>query len=153
VQALPQGDQTIAAADSRQLKKLGWHGGVKNLPAAYLTGYLAGHLALNSGVSAVIADIGLSLPKPGGRIFTAIKGAIDAGLDIPCAQKMFPSEKRVRGEHIASYAKDLSEKAPETFKRQFGKVTKGRVDLTQVPAMFEKTKSKISASARRRSTR
>ena len=153
MQALPQGDRTVAAADSKQLKKLGWHGGVKNLPAAYLTGFLAGHLSLKNGVSDAIVDIGLSKPIPGGRIFAAVKGAIDAGLDIPSAEKMFPSEKRIRGEHIAAYAKDLSKNAPQTFKRQFGKVSKGRVDITKIPAMFDKTKSKIGKSPRRRSTK
>ncbi len=153
MQALPQGDRTIAAADSSQLKKLGWRGGVKNIPAAYLAGYLTGHLSLNNGVSSAIVDIGLSKPISGGRVFAAVKGAIDAGLDIPCSEEMFPSEKRIRGEHIAAYAKDLSDNAPETFKRQFGKVAKGRVDITQIPAMFEKTKSKIGSSPRRRSTK
>ncbi len=153
LKALPQGDHTIAAVDSKQLTKLGWRGGVKNVPAAYLAGYLAGHLSLSNGVSSAIVDIGLSKPIPGGRIFAAVKGAIDAGLDIPCEAKMFPSEKRIRGDHIAAYAKDLSKNAPQDFKRQFGKISKGRVDLTQIPAMFEKTKSKIGGSPRRRSTK
>jgi large subunit ribosomal protein L18 len=153
MQALPQGDRTIAAADSKQLAKLGWRGGLKNLPAAYLTGHLAGHLSRNNGVASAILDLGLSKPIPGGRIFAAVKGAIDAGLEIPCGDKMFPSEKRIRGEHIAKYAKDLSKDAPETFKRQFGKVAKGRVDITTVPAMFDKTKAKIGTSSRRRSTK
>ena len=152
MQALPQGDRTVAAADSRQLVKLGWRGGLKNLPAAYLTGFLAGHLSSNNRVSSAILDIGLSKPIPGSRIVAAVKGAIDAGLEIPCAEKMFPSEKRLRGEHIAAYAKDLSKNAPQTFKLQFGKLAKGRTDLTQVPAMFDKTKSKIGTS-RRRSTK
>jgi large subunit ribosomal protein L18 len=58
---------------------------------------------------------------------------------------MFPSEKRIRGEHIASYAKDLSKNQPSTFQRQFGKISKGRVDLTTLPKMYDAAKSEISS--------
>lgn len=153
MEALPEGDRTIAFAESRQLKEFGWRAGVKNLPAAYLIGYLVGQRALKAGTSSAITDIGLALPIPGSRIFAVIKGALDAGLKVPCAEKMFPPEKRVRGEHIATYAKDLSEDAPTEFKRQFGRVSKGRIDLTKLPTMFDATKSKIEKKFQtRRST-
>jgi len=153
MQALPQGDRTLAFADSTHLAKFGWRGGTKNLPAAYLTGFLAGHLALKSGVSTAIADIGLAPPVPGSRLFAAIKGAIDAGLPIPCASKMFPPEERIRGEHIAAYAKVLSESDPERYKRQFNRILKRRVDLTKLPKHFETVKKKIVAKfSTRRST-
>ena len=145
MEALPEGDRCIAVADSRQLSQFGWRAGVKNLLAAYLTGFLAGHRALKSGTNAAIVDIGLIKPIPGSRIFSAVKGAIDAGLSIPCSDKMFPKEKRLRGEHIAGYAKDLGDNQPSTFQRQFGKVSKGKVDLTQLPSMYDSTKKKISA--------
>lgn len=154
MEALPEGDRCIAVADSRQLSQFGWQAGAKNLPAAYLTGFLAGQRALQSEVNTAIVDIGLTQPVPGSRIFSAIKGAIDAGLSIPCSTKMFPKEKRVRGEHIAGYAKDLSKNQPSTFQRQFGKVSKTRVDLTQLPSMYDTTKKQIESKyASRRSTR
>ena len=154
MEALPEGDRCIAVADSRQLKKFGWRAGVKNLPAAYLTGFLAGHRALKSGTNAAIADIGLTPPIPGSRVFSAVKGAIDAGLAVPCSDKMFPKDKRIRGEHIANYAKDLSENQPSSFQRQFGKVSKGRVDLTQIPNMYDATKKSIESNyTRGRSTK
>lgn len=144
MEALPKGDRTISFAESRQLKEFGWTASVKNLPAAYLTGYLVGQRAIKAGVTSAITDIGLAMPIPGSRIFSVIKGAIDAGLKIHCAEKMFPPEKRISGEHIATYAKELSKDAPTEFKRQFGKVTKGRVDLTKLPTMFETSKSNIT---------
>ena len=145
MEALPEGDRCIAVADSRQLSQFGWRAGVKNLPAAYLTGFLAGHRAVKSGKNAAIVDIGLIQPIPGSRIFSAVKGAIDAGLSVPCSDKMFPKEKRLRGEHIAGYAKDLSANQPSTFQRQFGKISKDKVDLTQIPGMYDSTKKNISA--------
>lgn len=145
IEALPEGDRCIAAADSRQLSEFGWRAGVKNIPAAYLTGFLAASRVLKLGTNAAIVDIGLSQPIPGSRIFSAVKGAIDAGLEVPCSDKMFPKEKHLRGEHIASYAKDLSKNQPSTFQRQFGKVSKGRTDLTQLPSMYDTTKKNITA--------
>ncbi len=145
MEAFPEGDRNIATADSRQLKQFGWSGGIKNLPAAYLTGFLAAHRALKLGTNAAIVDIGLVKPIPGSRIFAAVKGAIDAGLAVPCPDKMFPTEKRIKGEHISTYAKDLSKNQPSAFKRQFGKVSKTRVDLTQIPSIYDSTKKKISA--------
>jgi large subunit ribosomal protein L18 len=145
IEALPKGDQCIAAADSRQLAEFGWRAGTKNIPAAYLTGFLAASRALKQGTTAAIVDIGLTQPIPGSRTFSAVKGAIDAGLDVPCSDKMFPKEKRLRGEHIASYAKDLSENQPSSFERQFGKVSKGRTDLTKLPSMYDTTKKNITA--------
>ncbi len=144
MEALPEGDRSVVSAESRQLKSYGWKGSIKNLPTAYLTGYLAGHQAIKAGINSSIADIGLVRPIAGSRIFAAIKGAIDAGLVIPCGEKMFPPEKRIRGEHIVSYAKNLSKDAPTQFKRQFGRVSKERVDLTQLPTLFDATKTKIN---------
>ncbi|MFX1299692.1 MAG: 50S ribosomal protein L18 [Promethearchaeota archaeon] len=145
MEALPEGDRSIAVADSRQLKKFGWTAGVKNIPAAYLTGFLAGHRAINNGVTAAIVDIGLTKPIPGSRIFSAVRGVIDAGITIPCSDKMFPEEKRIRGEHIADYAKDLSDNQPSTFERQFGDLSKERVDLTKLPNLYDTTKKKIES--------
>lgn len=145
MEALPEGDRCVATADSQQLKDFGWHGGVKNISAAYLTGFLAGYRALKAGTDNAIADIGLIKPIPGSRVFSAIKGAVDAGISIPCSEKMYPQEKRIRGEHIAAYAKELSANQPSLFKRQYSKLSKTRVDLTKLPEMYDATKKKIVA--------
>ncbi|MDO8055644.1 MAG: 50S ribosomal protein L18 [Candidatus Hermodarchaeota archaeon] len=144
MEARLEGDRCIAAADSRQLKNYGWQAGTKNTPSAYLTGFLAGKKSIKAGTTSAIVDLGLVHPIPNSCIFSAIKGAIDAGLSIPCSEKMFPPEKRLRGEHIASYAKDLSKNQPSAFQRQFGKITKGPVDLTTLPSMYDTVKSAIS---------
>ena len=44
------GDKVIASAHSRYLLEKGWKGSRKSIPAAYLTGYLAGKKALRSKV-------------------------------------------------------------------------------------------------------
>ncbi|WP_255493114.1 hypothetical protein [Candidatus Nitrosotalea sp. TS] len=40
------GDKVLSSAHSRSLLKKGWKGSRKSIPAAYLTGYLAGKKAL-----------------------------------------------------------------------------------------------------------
>jgi len=73
----------------------------KNTSAAYLTGYLAGKLALQKGIKEAILDIGLQRPVKGSRVFAALKGLLDAGLEIPHGEDIFPSEERIKGLHIS----------------------------------------------------
>ncbi len=97
----PKGDRVLASAISRELRKHEWNGATGNVPAAYLTGYLAGKRAVAQGVEKAVLDIGLVQPTKGGRIFAALKGLVDAGLEIPHGEEVLPSEERLRGAHIA----------------------------------------------------
>lgn len=65
---------------------------------------LAAHKAKKKGVEKTIVDLGLQPPKSGSRLYAAVKGAKDNGLDIPISDEVFPSEDRISGKHIASYA-------------------------------------------------
>ena len=56
-----------------------------------------------------ILDIGLNRATPGARVFAALKGAVDAGLDIPYGEEILPSEERVKGAHIAAYNKNAGD--------------------------------------------
>lgn len=96
-----KGDKVLASATSKDLTKLGWKASTGNLPAAYLTGYLAGLNALKNDVNEAVFDIGLKPPVKGGKLFAALKGMVDAGVDIPCGEDVFPSEDRLAGKHIS----------------------------------------------------
>jgi len=96
----PVGDKILAAATSKELAKLGWTGATGNLPAAYLTGYLAGKRAAKSGIEEAVLDIGLKGPAKGSAVFAALKGMIDAGIDIPHGEEVIPAEDRINGAHI-----------------------------------------------------
>ncbi len=137
------GDRTIASATSRDLVKLGWkaHGG--NTPAAYLVGYLAALRAKKKGVTEAVLDIGFHTPVHGSSVFAALKGALDAGIDIPHSEDALPSEDRIKGEHIAKYAKILKEKAPEKFQRQFSAYLKKGFDPENFPKHFEEMLAKV----------
>lgn len=94
-----QEDTTLLTATSDKLSSFGWKHSFKNLPAAYLSGYLVGKLAKKAKINKAILDIGLQ-SRSSSRLFAALKGAIDAGLEIPYDAKAIPDEKRLRGEHI-----------------------------------------------------
>ena len=103
------GDVTVASAHSKELNKLGWKAGNKNTSAVYLTAYLCGKKAVAAGVDYAVADIGLKSPIKGAKVFAAVKGAADAGLNVPYGESIIPSEDRINGEHIAEYAESLDE--------------------------------------------
>ena len=44
-----------------------------------------------------LLDIGLARSTTGARVFGALKGAVDGGLDIPHSEKRFPGYKRAKG--------------------------------------------------------
>lgn len=96
----PTGDVVRAAATSRELGPFGWDASLASTPAAYLTGLLAGRRARDAGVTRAALDIGRAEPTPGGRLYAALKGALDAGLEIPVDRKVLPPENRLKGEHL-----------------------------------------------------
>ena len=92
------GDKVIAYAHSRNLLEKGWKGSRKSVPAAYLTGYLAGKKALGQGAKDAILYTGTR--KYTQRIAAALKGIVDAGVQVPVDSKTFPPDERINGEHL-----------------------------------------------------
>lgn len=99
------GDEVLISANTIDLKKYGYNGGTGNLPSAYLAGLLLGYRAKKIGQSEAILDIGLCQATKGGRVFAALKGTIDSGLEIPHDPAIFPTEERIMGKHIDKYRK------------------------------------------------
>lgn len=92
------GDKVVASAHSRFLIQKGWKGSRKNVPAAYLTGYMAGKKAISNGIKDAILYSGTRRYTQ--RMAAALKGVIDAGLEIPADQETLPAENRINGEHL-----------------------------------------------------
>lgn len=92
------GDKVIASAHSRYLIDKGWKGSRKSVPAAYLTGYLAGKKALGQGAKDAILYTGTR--KYTERMAAALKGVIDAGVQVPADSETFPPNERINGEHL-----------------------------------------------------
>jgi len=98
------GDVIAAAAHSRELMKLGWKGSGKSIPAAYLTGLLAGQKAKKAGIESAIVYSGIKPFRAASRVAAAVKGIVDSGITVPVNEEVLPSEERIKGEHITAYA-------------------------------------------------
>jgi large subunit ribosomal protein L18 len=95
------GDRVLAAADSRELGQIEFpEGSFASTPAAYLTAYLAGMRAKAHGTESAVLDAGLRHPTAGGRISAALKGLLDAGIEIPHGEGGFPGAERLNGKHL-----------------------------------------------------
>jgi large subunit ribosomal protein L18 len=144
IEYAPEGDRVIVTVHSKKLyKKFGWKAHRGNLPTAYLTGLVCGFKALSKGIEECILDIGRQRATKGNSLFAALKGAIDAGLKIPYSEDILPSEERIKGVHIAEYAKTLKENNPDRYKVQFSRYLRVGLDPEKLPEHFEEVKSKI----------
>ncbi|HEX55286.1 MAG: 50S ribosomal protein L18 [Candidatus Altiarchaeales archaeon] len=123
----PDGDVVVASANSKELDKFGWEFYKCNTPSAYLTGLICGYRGISRGVNNAILDIGLYRSVKSSRLYAALKGAVDAGLNIPFDKDMLPSEERISGRHIAEYREikdievkfnDVKNKIIESFKKK-----------------------------------
>ncbi len=141
------GDQTVVTVNTKELQtRYGWKAGTGNLPAAYLAGYLAGKRALAKGVEKAILDIGLYPCVKGSRILAALKGALQAGLKIPVAEEILPSDERVKGVHIKEYYEKIVGNQLKAGKNQFAKILAAGVDLLKLPEHFEEVLKNIDQS-------
>ena len=146
IEAKVDGDLVMASAHSSELKDFGWKGSCGNIPAAYLTGLLAGRRAKAGGISSAILDIGPYARGPGSRIFAAAKGALTAGLTIPHADTVMPSEARLKGQHVVDYSKRLSSE-PETYKKFFSRYLKQKLKPEDLSEHLSEVESKIMSPA------
>jgi len=131
VETSREGDETVASARSKDLRGYGWEAPTGNMPAAYLTGLLAGLRAVEAGREAAVLDIGLHSPTPGNKVFAVQEGAIDAGVEIPHNEAVLADWPRTRGEHIAEYA------------AQEDGLYSGAFDATELPEHFDELRERL----------
>ncbi len=134
----PEGDRTVVMKVNKHLEKLGWPA-KRNTPTAYLLGYMAGKEALKKGIQEVVLDIGLHSPTKGSLVFAALKGAMDAGLKAKLGMEL--DESRIKGEHIAEYAKLLKEKG--LYEKAYSAYIKKGFKPEELPQLFESIKAKL----------
>ena len=97
------GDVVVATVTGSDLSsRYGWPADLskKSVPASYLVGFALGKAALAAGHDEAVLDIGLAASTRGGRVYAALKGMSDAGLDIPHSEDVYPDEDRLNGAHI-----------------------------------------------------
>jgi len=146
VKYLPQGDNVVVSASSIELKKYGWNYSKSNLPSSYLVGLLVGKKAISKGIKEAILDIGLTASIKGSRVYAVLKGAIDAGLKISHSPEILPDEKRIRGEHIKTYAEKI--KGTDAYKKQFSGYLKGNIKPEEIDKVFANAKNNIMKEAK-----
>ena len=98
------GDMVVASVTGSDLtKKYDWPADFsqKSVPACYLAGFALGKEAISKGCTEAVLDIGLAGSTVGGRVFSALKGMIDAGMEIPHSDVVLPEDDRINGEHIS----------------------------------------------------
>jgi large subunit ribosomal protein L5e len=167
-----QGDIIVTAAYSNELKKYGVPVGLTNYAAAYCTGLLCARRALTKlgldktefnaeeGPRQFKAnlDIGLARTSSGAKIFGAMKGAVDGGLDIPHSSKRLPGydkekdecdgqvlRKYIFGGHVADYMRSLEEEDEEEFKKHFSRFVKAGITADKIEEMYTKAHAAIRA--------
>ena len=134
-----EGDEVLSAAHSRNLKKLGWKGSSKSVPACYLLGLLAGKKAKEQGVERAFLYNGLSQFVNGSRVAALVKGVKDAGIDVPMSAEAVPSEDRISGKSTAEYAKSLLTENKE----KYAKVFSGLIKTGFKPEEYAENASKL----------
>ena len=95
------GDKILASAISNDLQKeYKWKYSTATVPAAYLTGLLAGARAKEKGINEGVLDTGRYIPVTGSKLFAALKGVVDAGIECPHGKDKLPNEERITGRHL-----------------------------------------------------
>jgi len=122
------GDRVLCAAESTELKRHGLTAGLTNYSAGYCTGLLLARRLLkqvgladmykqNTDVNGeyfnvdddvqedkrpfkALLDVGINRTTTGARVFGALKGACDGGLNVPHKTKRFPGYTKAKVEAI-----------------------------------------------------
>jgi len=176
-------DVCLAAAYSHELANYGVRVGLTNYAAAYATGLLLarrinqnlelsyeGQVDVDGDDFNVEADeegkapfkanldVGLQRTTTGARVFGALKGACDGGLDIPHNPRRFPGSKKegaevvtdpdmhkkyIFGGHVAEYMNKLKEDDEEGFKRQFSRFVGSGLGPDDLEGMYTKCHAAI----------
>jgi len=98
-----------------------------------------------------LLDVGVKNTTTGARIFGALKGASDGGLDIPHSNKRFPGYNRdtkvyeaevhkahIFGEHVADYMREMEEDDEENYKKHFAGYRSHDLSADDLEELYEK---------------
>ena len=106
-------DKVIYSVNTKELLKFGWpenkKGSLKSISAGYLGGLLLGKKSKELK-ERVILDMGLIPNTKGSRVYSAVKGLADSGIEINYNEKVMPSEDRIQGKHIKLDIKPIIDK-------------------------------------------
>lgn len=185
-----EGDVILAAAYSHELPRYGVKVGLTNYAAFYATGLLLARRLLKklkldsiyTGVKEVngaeyyvenvdgkpgafqcFLDVGLKRTTTGAKVFGAMKGAADGGLNVPHSVKRFPGydgsdykadvhRQHIFGLHVANYMKELQGEDEDAYKKQFSKYIANGITADSIEPMYKKAHAAIRANPEHKST-
>jgi len=103
-----------------------------------------------------LLDVGIITTSTGSRVFGALKGATDGGLDIPHSEKRFPGydrdakeydadvhKERIFGEHVAEYMRYLIEEDASKYKTHFKEFIAAEVEPDDMEELYQGVHKKI----------
>jgi len=143
VESKIEGDRALSHASTNELKKYGWKAGTGNLPASYLAGFLLGKRAVAKGYKYAILDLNRYKITKENRLLAAMKGAIDAGLEVPHDEKVLPKDERVTGAHIVKHAEKLSREDPNKYQAYFSRYVSAGIAPERLQEHFKAVKGQI----------
>ncbi|KAJ4458739.1 putative 60S ribosomal protein L5 [Paratrimastix pyriformis] len=191
------GDFVLCSAYSHELPRFGLPCGLTNYAACYATGLLLARRVLKNlhlddkypGVANVTGeiseveavedgprpfkaflDIGLFRTTTGARIFAAMKGAADGGLNVPHNEKRLVGYKPKKGDqeakfnpailrehifgvHVAKYMKKRAADKAESDKIHFAKYAAAKIDADKLEKLIKSVHEKIRANPDAKDTR
>tara|TARA_B100000315_G_C14581547_1_gene590747 strand:+ start:2478 stop:3095 length:618 start_codon:yes stop_codon:yes gene_type:complete len=137
-----KGDLTIYSVHSNELKKFGWKGANKNIPAAYLLGLLSGYNLIKLKVNKLIFNSNVNGFTMDTRSAAVLKGIKDSEMNILTGDISL-SDDRINAKHISSYAAYLLENDKSLYTKQFANVVKNGLKPEQYHDHFTKVKDNI----------
>ena len=179
------GDVVVCSAYAHELPRYGLNAGLTNYGAAYATGLLLARRTLNKfgldklyegnteeigedyNVEAAdegprpfraLLDTGLKRTSTGSKVFAALKGAVDGGLDVPHNEKRFVGydrdakefdaetlHKYIFGGHIAEYMEEMQEEDPEKYQVHFAEYLKNGIEAEDLEDLYTSVHEAIRA--------
>jgi len=180
-----EGDFILAAAYSHELKRYGMSVGLTNYAAAYATGLLLARRLLtnlkladkyqgNTKVDGndynveeladgpnpfrAYLDVGLARTTTGSKVFAALKGACDGGLEVPHSASRFVGyskeekalkadvlRKHIFGGHVGDYMKILREQNSSKYQKHFADYVKAGIKPEEIEAKWAAVHKAIRA--------
>jgi len=181
-----QGDFVLAAAYGHELTRYGLPVGHTNYAAAYATGLLCarrllkklkldGKYAGNTNINGedynvtpieddsrpfkCFLDVGLRRTSTGNKVFAAMKGATDGGLNIPHSVSRFVGydteakklkadvlRKYIFGGHVANHMEELEDEDPESYQTHYSRYIKEGISAEDLESTLQKVHAAIRAN-------
>jgi large subunit ribosomal protein L5e len=106
-------------------------------------------------------DVGLTRTTTGARVFGALKGACDGGIDVPHKDRRFPGSKReegawvadpevhrkyIFGGHVAEWMTKLQADNEEAYNKQFKRFVDAGIGADDLEGMYTEAHKKIRAN-------